>query len=185
MEKPERHQIEKVLFAKSPLLPDNFGQDGVTWTDRGKPYLPGIKNVSLSCTHDPKLMVCSAGEAGNGVDVEPVTRRERDEWDLMLGQGRKPAVESLVEAGDSYDRAATRVWCAMEALRKASDTRDVRFSYAKSIGDCAIFRGEDGMVVLAFPVTLLRGPERVFAIATQEKPVPIGYIPNIYRPSRE
>jgi enediyne polyketide synthase len=172
MTRPERHSIERTLFrnafqAISPMpsgLPEEIVVD---WTEQGKPFLPENGEIALSCSHDSKLLVCSAGTSPQGCDVEPVVHRDPKEWALMLGREKRPLLEILTKNGDSYDLAATRLWCAVEALRKATDMRQSGLTYSSSTGDSAIFTGEEGMTVFTFPITLLRGRTRVIAVAAQ------------------
>ncbi len=174
MAKAERHQIEQTLFesacqAVSPEPANASNPVAVAWTEQGKPFLPGNSQIALSCSHDSKLLICSAGPATQGCDVEPVVHRDPQEWGLMLGRKRQPLLDRLEKVDNSYDRAATRIWCAVEALRKATDLQQHDLTYGQGIGDCVIFSGTEGITILTFPVKLLRGPERVIAIATQHK----------------
>ncbi len=172
MAKDIRHSIEQTLFesafqAVSPRPADASSPVSVAWTGEGRPFLPGYEEIALSCSHDAKLLICSMGRAPQGCDVEPVIHREPQEWGLMLGHERQPLLERLKE-DESYDRAATRVWCAIEALRKATDMRQHDLTYNQKVGDCTIFSGAEGVTILTLPVRLLRGPERVIAIATRQ-----------------
>jgi enediyne polyketide synthase len=55
-----------------------------------------------------------------GCDLEPVTERSGDAWRDLLGPERMQLAEVVtVSAGEKLDAAATRVWAAMEALKKA------------------------------------------------------------------
>ncbi|MDA8242428.1 MAG: SDR family NAD(P)-dependent oxidoreductase [Nitrospiraceae bacterium] len=174
MAKAERHQIEQTLFESacqevSPKPADASNPIAVAWTEQGKPFLPGNSQIALSCCHDAKLLICSAGPATQGCDVEPVVHRDPQEWGLMLGRKRQPLLDRLEKEDNSYDRAATRIWCAVEALRKATDMQQHDLTYSQGIGDCVIFSGMEGIIILTFPVKLLRGPERIIAVATQHK----------------
>jgi enediyne polyketide synthase len=171
MTKTERHSLEHTLFesACEAVLPrpaDVSIPGTVAWTEEGRPFLRGDERIALSCSHDAKLLICSTGRAPQGCDVEPLIHRDAEEWDLMLGREKQPLLDRLKE-GEPYDRTATRVWCAVEALRKATDMGQRALTYSKSIGDGVIFSGAEGIVILTFPVRLLRGPERIIAIATQ------------------
>jgi enediyne polyketide synthase len=171
MEKAKRHSIEQTLFeeacrAVSPKPAGAPSAVAVAWSEEGRPFLQGNAEIALTCSHDAKLLICSAGLAPQGCDIEPVVHRDAEEWGLMLGRERQPLLDRLKEV-ESYDRAATRVWCALEALRKATDMGQYELTYNKSIGDGVLFGGTEDMVILTFPVRLLRGPERIIAVATQ------------------
>lgn len=177
LSKPERHAIEQALFegACREVLPKPSGASGpvaVAWTGQGKPFLPGNGEIALSCTHDAKLLVCSTGPVPQGCDVEPVMHRDPDEWDLMLGREKQLLLDSLKKEDDAFDRAATRIWCAVEALRKATDMQQDELTFGAKTGDCVIFNCPERITVLTFPVRLLRGPERIIAVATKKKSPP-------------
>jgi enediyne polyketide synthase len=174
MAKDERHSVEQTLFEDacrmvSPKPADVPGSVAVAWSGEGRPFLRGNEEIALSCSHDAKLLICSAGPAPQGCDIEPVVHRDAQEWGLMLGREKQPLLDRLKE-NESLDRAATRVWCAVEALRKATDMRQHTLTYSQSMGDAVIFSGAEGIAILTFPVRLLRGPERIIAIATQGSP---------------
>jgi enediyne polyketide synthase len=177
MTKPERHSLEQTLFesaceAVSPKPAEVSSPIAVAWTEQGRPFLRGNEKIALSCSHDAKLLICSAGLAPQGCDVEPVIHRDPEEWVLMLGREKQPLLDRLKKENESYDRAATRIWCSVEALRKATNMQQHELTYCASIGDCAIFSGVEGITILTFPVRLLRGPERIIAIATRQNPPP-------------
>ncbi len=173
MAKPERHFLEHALFESacrsvSPGPADASGPITVAWTKQGRPFLPADDKIAISCSHDAKLLICSAGLAPQGCDVEPVIHREPEEWELMLGREKQQLLDRLKKEGESYDEAATRIWCAAEALLKATDMRQNELRYSLSTGDCIIFSGTGDIVVLTFPIRLLRGPKRIIAIATRQ-----------------
>jgi enediyne polyketide synthase len=174
MTKPERHSLERTLFESAcqavwPKPADDSSPVAVAWTEEGGPFLQDNEEIALSCSHDAKLLICSAGRAPQGCDIEPVVHRDPEEWSLMVGREKQPLLDRLQEE-ESYDRAATRVWCAIEALRKATGARQYELTYSQGIGDCTIFSGADGITILTFPARLLRGPERIIAVATQQNP---------------
>lgn len=86
----------------------------------GKPEVPGGPAVSLA--HAGDLVLAVAGEDPEGplgCDLEPVEERSDETWTGLLGS-RMPLVGQIAERLDC-DRhaAATRVWAAVECLKKA------------------------------------------------------------------
>lgn len=86
----------------------------------GKPEVPGGPAVSLA--HAGDLVLAVAGEDAEGplgCDLEPVEERSDETWTDLLGS-RMPLVGQIAERLEC-DRhaAATRVWAAVECLKKA------------------------------------------------------------------
>jgi acyl-CoA thioesterase FadM len=73
----------------------------------------------------------------------------------------------LVAAGDTPDRAATRVWVAREAGFKATQQADLRLGHAGAAGDAVLFRGPDGPAVLTLPFSPPGGAERVVGVVVR------------------
>lgn len=85
----------------------------------GKPQVTNGRSVSLS--HCGALSLAMSGTGPLGCDLDVVTARGLDDWRDLLGEERLSLVETLrLECGESFDSAATRVWTALEAVRKAS-----------------------------------------------------------------
>jgi enediyne polyketide synthase len=86
----------------------------------GKPELDG---ASISASHGAGLSLVVTGSGRLGCDVEAVEQRTEQDWAGLLGDGLS-AVRDLVmtEAGEDIDVAGTRVWCALESLRKVGLT---------------------------------------------------------------
>ncbi|MDA5145923.1 type I polyketide synthase [Streptomyces sp. AD681] len=83
----------------------------------GRPEVDGGWHVSAS--HGLGLTVSAMARAELACDIEAVSMREPGEWQGLLGE--HAAVAELVarETGEAPDTAATRVWSAVECLRKA------------------------------------------------------------------
>ncbi|MFC5058310.1 type I polyketide synthase [Saccharothrix xinjiangensis] len=85
---------------------------------------PEVDGVSVSASHGAGLTLAAVADGGAlAVDVETAAPRGSDDWAGLLG--RDPlAVRDLLagEAGESADVAGTRVWGALECLRKTGST---------------------------------------------------------------
>ncbi|MGW3075587.1 type I polyketide synthase [Kitasatospora sp. NPDC001132] len=92
----------------------------------GKPELagaPGLEGVTVSASHGPGLTLAVAGRGRLACDVETVLERTAEDWDALLGAGQLALRDLLVaEAGCSPAVAGTRVWSALECLRKSGAT---------------------------------------------------------------
>ncbi len=122
---------------------------------------PEVDGAVMSASHGAGLTLVVAGEGPLACDVEAVVDRPEEVWAGLLGAGLLPVRDLVMsQAGDDRASAGTRVWTALECLRKAGVTGEaLRLERA----------GPDGWVVLtagdahvAGWVTTVRGrPERV------------------------
>jgi enediyne polyketide synthase len=87
----------------------------------GQPSTRGKWNVSAAHAGDLTLAVAAPQAHGTvGCDLEAVQTRSRESWQDLLGKERLPLADLVAgESGDAFDVAATRVWGALEALKKA------------------------------------------------------------------
>lgn len=173
MSKASRHDLEAELFQKAyrKLQAGNGGlpaEATLEWTESGKPLVKGAEEVAVSFSHDERVCMAVVGRVGQGCDIEPLTHRSTEQWRELLGMAKVPLLERLASIDNSADRAGSRLWCAVEALRKAAGMKDNGLEYDTHIGDCVVFRG-GGLSVLTFPVRLLRGPERMLAVVAAKR----------------
>ncbi len=173
MEKTRRHEVERTLFEKAYRklkgacegLPDDIS---IGWDEQGKPFVRESVGVGLCCSHDNHLFLCVAGRGEQGCDIETITHRSEEEWRELLGSTRAPLLQRVAGVDKSVDSAGSRIWCALEALRKATDMNESTMRYDEHIGECLIFKACD-LSILTFPVRLLRGRGRMVAIAISEE----------------
>jgi enediyne polyketide synthase len=177
----ERHKLEIPLLRKvadkivqsETDLPKNFK---ISWLKSGRPVLKGKlwKDLDISLSHNEETLFCVTGLGPQGCDIESVTERVREDWAAMLGKTRDRLLNQLTDMNDSLDRAGTRIWTAIEAVRKALNVKDIDLDVERHSGDTVVFRGgtqEKQIAVLTFPILLTRRPERVIAIVCQSKRV--------------
>jgi enediyne polyketide synthase len=105
----------------------------------GKPET--AEDLSVSSAHGAGLTFAVSGEGTVGCDVEPVRERTAAEWGALLGPAQL-ALSELVsrERGEELSAAATRVWGAVESLRKIGRASPGPITLAE--------RGMDSWVVL-------------------------------------
>lgn len=88
----------------------------------GKPELPGI---AVSSSHCDGATLAVAGSAALGCDAEIVENRPPSVWRNLLGAHHFSLVSVLAaEGAEDQDAAASRVWSALESLKKAGAPRD-------------------------------------------------------------
>lgn len=84
----------------------------------GKPEVDGAE---VSVSHGAGLTLAVAGTGKMGCDVQSVI--DYDDWAGLLGQEQVPVRDLLIrQAGEQAAVAGTRVWAALECLRKAGAT---------------------------------------------------------------
>ena len=176
MKKSQRHLVERELIKKAyrklnapdaPLLDELT----VKWTANGKPVIAGDDAVGLSCSHDDRLCMCVAGGQQQGCDIEPIIHRTNEEWIMLHGAARASLFETINGLDKSEDIAGSRIWCALESLRKATDMKESDLKYEGQIDDCITFKS-DNLTILTFPIKLLRGKERMVAVVAINKNSP-------------
>jgi hypothetical protein len=165
----ERHAVERTLFAKSYRVLTSVndalpGDVQLAWTEQGKPVVTGSADLEVSFSHDERVVLCALGRVGLGCDIETITHRSEPEWKELLGMAREPLFNEVALFESSLDRVGTRIWCALEALRKATNMTEITLVFKEQKEECVVFTGGD-VVVLTFPVTLVRGRERIVAFA--------------------
>jgi len=95
----------------------------ITRRSDGRPMTAG--GPCVSATHVGELVMGVAGDAPLGCDAEPVVARESDVWRDVLGRERLALAEVIAwVTGDDANIAATRVWCALECLKKSGTSHD-------------------------------------------------------------
>ncbi|MFI5845720.1 SDR family NAD(P)-dependent oxidoreductase [Catenuloplanes sp. NPDC051500] len=89
----------------------------VRYRPDGRPEVDGDRSVSAAHGAGITLFVAAPGPLG--CDVEAVTAREPDVWAGLLGAHAGLARLIAGDLGEDVQVAATRVWTAIECLRKA------------------------------------------------------------------
>ncbi|WP_093149738.1 type I polyketide synthase [Saccharopolyspora antimicrobica] len=84
----------------------------------GKPETDGAQ---VSASHGGGLTLALAGEGRLACDVESAVDRSGEDWAALLGAHQLPAW-NLLRGNESDAVAGTRVWAALECLRKAGST---------------------------------------------------------------
>jgi acyl-CoA thioesterase FadM len=140
----------------------------VSWLETGQPFAVDAsgRRVQVSLSHDDRVSLCVAGDGPQGCDVAPVGERTRPEWLALLGARRESLLDALIAAGDTLDRAGTRIWSAAEAVKKATGAAAGELKLERADGDAVLVRSGETLV-LTFPLELTRGPERVAAIVVE------------------
>ena len=120
---PVRVALERGLREERPagsdaVIQQALGKAARIWRrSDGKPVFLGEEDISAAHTDEFTLAVAGAG--GAACDLETVAARTDAAWrDLLGGEKFKLAERMAREQGESKDTAATRLWAAMECLKK-------------------------------------------------------------------
>lgn len=107
--------IQKALESPQPLR----------WRADGKPEVQAGDALDVSAAHSDGLTLAVAGPRPVACDLEPVRARSEQVWRDLLGRERWGLAELIAhEAGEDVQTAATRVWTALESLKKAEAPED-------------------------------------------------------------
>jgi enediyne polyketide synthase len=133
----------------------------------GKPEVD--VGVSTSVSHTAGLTLAVAGEGPVGCDAEVVMDRSAEDWLALLG-AEPFALAGLVaqERGEDLAVAATRVWGAIECLRKVGHALAGPIKLTESRPDGWVLLGAGGAQIATFPTRLRDGTDPVvFTILTE------------------
>jgi enediyne polyketide synthase len=147
-----RHAIEQALGFRP----------AVSKRPDGKPEVNGHR-VSASYAGD--VVAAVAGASAAGCDLEAVAARTPAVWRDLLGPDGFALAELIARAsGEEASAAATRVWCAMECLKKSGALHDRPLIFAGARADGWIELGAGPSKVLTYRAAL-RDVEHPLAFA--------------------
>jgi enediyne polyketide synthase len=139
----------------------------VRYRPDGKPEVDG---TAISASHGAGVSVVVTGDGRLGCDVEPVAHRTDEDWAGLLGADLR-TVRDLVatEAGEDADTAGTRVWSALECLRKTgTTTRDLTVDRVHADGWVVLSSGDARIATWVTTLNDQPGPV-VFAVLSGER----------------
>jgi enediyne polyketide synthase len=95
---------------------------------------PEIEGSHVSVAHSGELTLTASSDAAVGCDLEIVAPHSAEIWRAMLGSERF-ALAELIARREDLNIAATRVWTAMECLKKAGAAADAPLTLVDSQRD--------------------------------------------------
>ncbi len=125
----------------------------------------GAAGRVATASHFDGWVLAVSGPGPVGCDVEPVAGRDERDWRDLLGPERSALAELLAgETGEDRDLAGTRVWTAVETLKKAGLPPDAPLVFERrEEGGWLILRS--GRLALTSLVTRAQGVEAPLALA--------------------
>jgi enediyne polyketide synthase len=134
----------------------------------GRPEIDG--DLTMTAAHGAGLTLCAVGEGRLGCDVEPVTARPEADWQGLLGRHHELAGQVAETCDESLDVAATRVWSAIECLRKAGCSADAPIALGGSERAGWVTLTSGDIRISALAATVRGGDDEpvVFAVLAKE-----------------
>ncbi|MCI0383198.1 type I polyketide synthase [Streptomyces sp. CNQ085] len=123
----------------------------------------------LSAAHGPGITLSTVADTEVACDVEAVRMRPAEEWEGLLGEHAAVAELVAKETGEAPDTAATRVWSAVECLRKAGVMAGAPLTVLPPDKDAWVLLTAGGLRIATFVTALRESLEPVvFAFLTHE-----------------
>ncbi|NEN89391.1 MAG: SDR family NAD(P)-dependent oxidoreductase [Okeania sp. SIO3H1] len=177
--KQQRRQQEKPIIAKAIQAQLGLSSEHpldfeITTLASGQPKLVGtaVAGLHVSLSHCDRYCLSAVGYTPQGVDIELITHRSPLNWVALLSFKHSAILNELAEEGDSLDRAGTRIWSSIEAVRKAFNGTHPEFSIVKHHQDSVLLKAtiaKGDYLVVTQPVKLTRHPERMVAILVPQE----------------
>jgi enediyne polyketide synthase len=141
----------------------------VTHRGDGKPQLAD-EDIAISASHSAGLTLAVAGSGRMGCDVEPISERATEDWRGLLTAEQFALAELIQrERGEDPAAAATRVWSAVECLRKAGRTLTGPITLAAGGPADWVLLQSGAAKIATFVTSVLDQPDpMVFTILTEE-----------------
>jgi len=166
---PVKVALECGLREERPASSDRVMQQALGRAARiwrrpdGKPVFNGAEGISAAHALDFTFAVASAG--GTACDLEEVAARTGAVWcDLLGAEKFKLAERMALERVESVDAASTRLWTAMECLKKIGQPALSPLVLEASTDD-GWTRLRSGLVTIMTCVTAVRGMKSPLGMA--------------------
>ncbi|MFJ4611351.1 type I polyketide synthase [Streptomyces griseus] len=124
----------------------------VRYRPDGRPELVGGREISAAHGLGVTLGVAAAGTVA--CDIEAVCVRDADTWAGLLGEHAGLAAQVVKQTGEAPDTAATRVWGAVECLRKAGLMAGAPLTLTPPNRDNWVVLASGGLRIATFVTTL-------------------------------
>jgi enediyne polyketide synthase len=170
---PVKVALERGLREERPASSDAVIQQALGKTARiwrrpdGKPVFPGEEDISAAHANDFTLAVAVAG--GAACDLEAVAARTDAGWrDLLGGEKFKLAERMAREQVESVDAASTRLWMAMECMKKIGQPSKSPLVLESNTADgWTLLRS--GTIIISTCVMAVRGMKSPLGVAVALK----------------
>jgi enediyne polyketide synthase len=141
-----------------------LGRPGQIWRrPDGKPLTTNGDEVSAA--HCLGFTFAVAGPEGTACDAEAVVERPQAQWHDLLGEDRlKLAGRIARETSEATDIAATRLWTAMECLKKAGRPPEAPMVWHSKAPNGWVLLRSGKLMIVTCPLSL-RGKQSPVVVA--------------------
>ena len=131
---------------------------------------PEVDDAEISASHGAGVSLVVTGEECLGCDVETVVNRTEEDWTGLLGEELCGVRDLMVaESGEEADTTGTRLWSALECLRKTgTTTRDLTVDRVSADGWVVLTSGDARIATWVTTLGDLPDPV-VFAVLSGER----------------
>lgn len=131
---------------------------------------PGQSNIAISASHGGGVTLAVAGPEQVGCDVERIAERTTGDWQGLLTADQFALAELIQrERHEEPAAAATRVWSAVECLRKTGRALTGPITLAADGQDGWVLLQSGAAKIATFVTSVLDQPDlAVFTILTEE-----------------
>ncbi|MDD5410533.1 MAG: SDR family NAD(P)-dependent oxidoreductase [Methylobacter sp.] len=161
--KEKRHEMEMPLIERTVRLElasttVDVQKIHVDWDSYGKPYLLGSlgEQLDFSISHVGPYCLCVASHDKQGCDIELVSERTESEWFTLLVGINGELLRELIAKKQSINISGTRIWGALEAIKKASRDQIVRMTLISINEDVVLFeavmKNTEKLSVITLPI---------------------------------
>jgi enediyne polyketide synthase len=180
-----RHELVQSLFQRIITKSGLDGDYSLKWDDSGKPIVhqeEETKAIQISFSHDDEITICTLGTKPQGSDILPMEiYRDQGDWHNLLPSQHQSLFQVLIDVGQTITEAGYRVWTALEAIKKASQTDLLTMRLVKTMDDTFLFEAKTEKTqytVLTLPVKLSKPTTRMTAIVVDSQKIAINVTKN-------
>ena len=164
----ERHLHERSLSARAAasVAPRTKRTPPLRWLSTGRPRLETKADLDISFSHEGSYCMCAVGPEAQGCDLAGISQHSQLHWHSLFGPARKSLLAAL-GAEEPIDMAGTRIWAALEAVRKAMATDDEELTVVKRVETSVLFRARTAdkeAFILTLPLRFSHGPQSIVAL---------------------
>jgi enediyne polyketide synthase len=172
LSREERRRQAQPIFARALRARPGWVADRnepavLSWLSSGQPRVEHARETGVSIAHDDLTCLCVVGTGRIGCDWMPISARSRADWNALLHDSRMALLDQLIASGDLIDVAGARIWAALEAVRKATQSVDIRLSLSHRRQGGVFLRADNlpgALLVWTQPVVLTCPPRRMLAM---------------------
>jgi acyl transferase domain-containing protein/acyl-CoA thioesterase FadM len=174
-----RHDVERTLSARAvaSAIPGTKSVPPLEWLSNGRPHFDAPTDLDVSFSHEGSYCLCAVGSGAQGCDLAALSEQDYSDWICLFGVARERLLVEL-SADESLDVAATRVWAALEAVRKAFGTHDEELTVVERAESSVLFRARTSdkeAFVLTLPIRFSHGPESIVALTVRKSRKPAAH----------